>query len=359
MEEKFKARQVWDVPSARALVRAAQMEKGQLKELGLRFVLLSALALATAYGMGRLRVGLLCIALMAAATVYRLLTLEPLAAKRLWAQWQTRCLEMELSFGAEALEARDEYWRCRYGYDSFSRFALCRGRYLLFYRKNRALIFAPESVSGGDARALEAFVREKTGLDVETVRCGGNMDTKFAFRVRYDKAAFRAMYRTSQPHARYFKKARAYYLVVALLCAAALIWMCYAQVRRGLQTSGDRTYIVFVIFLVYAIRGWRNTGSPAAVNALAEKSLKAYGAEEEYDAVFTDEEMRSLRKTSEEAMRYEALTRFVDCEGHYLLYVAPAKMHVLPKDGLVEGELPDFERFLQQKTGLALERYDP
>lgn len=93
-----------------------------------------------------------------------------MAAKNVYAQACGRCPESAVTFGAETVESRDEYSRATVRYECFRRFALCRGRYLLFYQKEGALIFAPESVSGGGAQALEAFVREKTGLALEKIR---------------------------------------------------------------------------------------------------------------------------------------------------------------------------------------------
>ena len=75
-----------------------------------------------------------------------------------------------LTFGEEHVEARSELWRCDFRYSSFRRFALCRGRYLLFYTNGQALAFAAESVEGGDARAFEGFIKEKTGLSLEQPR---------------------------------------------------------------------------------------------------------------------------------------------------------------------------------------------
>ena len=168
MEEKFTARDVWDVQAARALVRAVQ--KPSPWKLGVGCALIGVVWLAIALWFEARLFGWICFAAWVVVGVYIAFGWEAVAAKRVYAQACGRCPESAVTFGAETVESRDEYSRATVRYECFRRFALCRGRYLLFYQKEGALIFAPESVSGGGAQALEAFVREKTGLTLETIR---------------------------------------------------------------------------------------------------------------------------------------------------------------------------------------------
>ena len=65
---------------------------------------------------------------------------------------------------------------------------------------------------------------------------------------------------------------------------------------------------------------------------------------------FGEEEMRFSSEHFDEFARCAALTRLVHCDGHYLLFSAPAVAYAIdPKS------LPAFEAFLQGKTGLTLE----
>ena len=48
----------------------------------------------------------------------------------------------------------------------------------------------------------------------------------------------------------------------------------------------------------------------------------------------------------------------MDCEGHYLLFVAPAEAYLVSKRGITEGDAGEFEQFMQKKTGLTWERLD-
>ena len=61
---------------------------------------------------------------------------------------------------------------------------------------------------------------------------------------------------------------------------------------------------------------------------------------------------------TDEYLRYAALTQLVDCEGHYLLFVAPAEAYLVSKRGITEGDAGEFEQFMQKKTGLTWERLD-
>ena len=168
MEKGFAARHVWDVQAARALAHVWQ--RPPLWKIGIGIVILGAAGLAAAWWLNERQLGWTSFATGALLGAYVAFGVEPMAAKKLYAQSCGRSQEALLAFGAAGVEAKDEYSRCVIRYEGFRRFVSCRGRYLLFYRRQSALIFAPESVSGGDAHALEVFVREKTGLGLETIR---------------------------------------------------------------------------------------------------------------------------------------------------------------------------------------------
>ena len=168
MEAKFTAKQVWDVRAARALLHA--MQKTPLWKIGAACAILGAALLAFCLALDMKALGWICFAGMALIGAFAAFALEPMAARNLFTQRRRRWDVAALTFGEEHVEARSELWRCDFRYGSFRRFALCRGRYLLFYTNGQALAFAAESVEGGDARAFEGFIKEKTGLSLELPR---------------------------------------------------------------------------------------------------------------------------------------------------------------------------------------------
>ena len=168
MEAKFTAKHVWDVRAARALLRAAQ--KTPLWKIGAACAASGLALLAVCWALGARRLGFICFCVLALFGAYAAFGLEPMAARSLFTQRRRRWDAAALAFGEELVAARSELWRCDFRYGSFRRFALCRGRYLLFYRAQQALIFTPESIAGGDAAAFCAFIREKTGLTLENAR---------------------------------------------------------------------------------------------------------------------------------------------------------------------------------------------
>ena len=168
MEAKFTAKQVWDVRAARALLHA--MQKTPLWKTGAACAILGAALLAFCLALDMKALGWICFAGMALIGAFAAFALEPMAARNLFTQRRRRWDVAALTFGEEHVEARSELWRCDFRYGSFRRFALCRGRYLLFYTNGQALAFAAESVEGGDARAFEGFIKEKTGLSLEQPR---------------------------------------------------------------------------------------------------------------------------------------------------------------------------------------------
>ena len=59
-----------------------------------------------------------------------------------------------------------------------------------------------------------------------------------------------------------------------------------------------------------------------------------------------------------DARFYTALTRLVDAGSHYVLFTAPSMGAPLDKASLSGGDAGEFERFMQEKTGLTWERLD-
>lgn len=168
MEARFTAKQVWDARAARALLHA--MQKTPLWKIGAACAILGAALLAFCLALDMKALGWICFAGMALIGAFAAFALEPMAARNLFTQRRRRWDVAALTFGEEHVEARSELWRCDFRYGSFRRFALRRGRYLLFYTNGQALAFAAESVEGGDARAFEGFIKEKTGLSLEQPR---------------------------------------------------------------------------------------------------------------------------------------------------------------------------------------------
>ena len=155
---------------ARGAGAFARRAEAPLWKIGAACAAFGAVLLALCLALDMKALGWMCFAVLALLGAYAAFALEPMAARNLFKQRRRRWDAAALTFGEEHIEARSELWRCDFRYGSFRRFALCRGRYLLFYTNGQALAFAPESVEGGDAQAFEGFIKEKTGVSLEQPR---------------------------------------------------------------------------------------------------------------------------------------------------------------------------------------------
>lgn len=186
------------------------------------------------------------------------------------------------------------------------------------------------------------------------------MEAKFSFEMRNDLAACHALFRVIAPVIWPTKKNRRLYLVAGLLWCVLLALRGYLLTQSGGSVLGDVWQSVLLALAFFCFLSAGCLGNKDALKKKIGKAAQASSKEEMcYHAEFGEEEMHLSTPGMEQYMRYAALTRLALCEGHYLLFIAPAKAYVIAQDCLPSGELPDFERFLQQKTGLTLERFEP
>ena len=184
------------------------------------------------------------------------------------------------------------------------------------------------------------------------------METKFSFRTRNDRAALRALCRAADKNLRLTRNRRKLYVGFAVVFSLLLVLRGLRLAQAGRSVLGDAVQVVYLFLVVYCLLRWQRAGSGRALEAQVELTAKQLGMETEVRASFSDEEIRFVEDGTDECLRYAALTKLVDCEGHYLLFVAPAEAYIISQRGIIDGELGAFERFLQQKTGLAWERLD-
>lgn len=127
---------------------------------------------------------------------------------------------------------------------------------------------------------------------------------------------------------------------------AAISWFRPAPQRWGTSGSSCCWRRPFLASYTAAMRAadarWRKRPAGPPQNPFEE--------EECIRMEFGEEEMRFSSEHFDEFARCAALTRLVHCDGHDLLFSAPAVACAIdPKS------LPAFEAFLQGKTGLTLE----
>src|SRR5699024_604853 len=107
----------------------------------------------------------------------------------------------------------------------------------------------------------------------------------------------------------------------------------------------DAIQVACLFFVVFSLLRWQRAGSEQAFEARVEVTAKEVGREAEVCVDFSDEEIHFVEDGTDEYLRYAALTQLVDCEGHYLLFVAPAEAYLLSKRGLTGGDAGEFEHF--------------
>lgn len=190
------------------------------------------------------------------------------------------------------------------------------------------------------------------------------METEFSFEMRYDLAAARAFYRAVAPliwpAAKNGRWNRRLYLAAGLLFCVSLAMRAWMLVQSGGSALGDGWQSVLLALALCCFAFAACVGKRGAPEKKIDRAAKAASREEmRCRAEFGEDEIHLSTPGMEQYLRYAALTRLALCEGHYLLFIAPARAYVIAQDCLPAGECPDFERFLQQKTGLTLERYDP
>ncbi len=138
---------------------------------------------------------------------------------------------------------------------------------------------------------------------------------------------------------------------MGLLCGVLLGLRGNKLVQAGAAALGDVRQLAL---LTAAVFGILYGGYACSGRALEKKTGRAaqnpFEEEECIRMEFGEEEMRFSSEHFDEFARCAALTRLVHCDGHYLLFSAPAVAYAIdPKS------LPAFEAFLQGKTGLTLE----
>ena len=182
---------------------------------------------------------------------------------------------------------------------------------------------------------------------------------EFAFHTRLDDLdTCRALSRTSAGVARNARKARRGMLLCALLCAAYLAYYVYVAVRDEAPIFRDPLGVIFLLGLGYCIVCWAKVrgGNYAELAAQAARRNCPPGLAQ--DARCTEDGFWLSEPDIETRVFYTALTRLVDAGSHYVLFTAPSMGAPLDKASLTGGDAGEFERFMQEKTGLTWERLD-
>ena len=184
------------------------------------------------------------------------------------------------------------------------------------------------------------------------------METKFSFQTRNDRAALRALCRAADKNLRLTRNRQRLCVGFAVVFSLLLVLRGLRLAQAGRSVLGDAIQVACLFFVVFSLLRWQRAGSEQAFEARVEVTAKEVGREAEVCVDFSDEEIHFVEDGTDEYLRYAALTQLVDCEGYYLLFIAPAEAYLLSKRGLTGGDAGEFERFMQEKTGLPWERLD-
>ena len=182
---------------------------------------------------------------------------------------------------------------------------------------------------------------------------------EFAFHTRLDDLdTCRALSRTSAGVARNARKARRGALLCALLCAIYLAYYVYAAVRDEAPIFRDPLGVVFLLGLGFFIVRWAKVRGGNYAELVARITRKNCPLGLAQDARCTEEGICLAEPDIEMRAFYTALTRLVDAGSHYVLFTAPSMGAPLDKASITGGDAGEFERFMQEKTGLTWERLD-
>lgn len=182
---------------------------------------------------------------------------------------------------------------------------------------------------------------------------------EFAFHTRLDDLeTCRAMSRASAGVARNARKTWRGALLCALLCAIYLAYYVYAAVRDEAPIFRDPLGVVFLLGLGFFIVRWAKVRGGNYAELMARITRKSCPLGLAQDARCTEEGICLSEPDIETRVFYTALTRLVDAGSHYVLFTAPSMGAPLDKASLSGGDAGEFERFMQEKTGLPWERLD-
>lgn len=182
---------------------------------------------------------------------------------------------------------------------------------------------------------------------------------EFAFHTRLDDLdTCRALSRTSAGVTRNARKARRSALLCALLCAIYLAYYVYAAVRDEAPIFRDPLGVVFLLGLGFFIVRWAKVRGGNYAELVARITRRNCPLGLAQDVRCTEEGICLSEPDIEMRAFYTALTRLVDAGSHYVLFTAPSMGAPLDKASLTGGDAGEFERFMQEKTGLPWERLD-
>ena len=155
------------------------------------------------------------------------------------------------------------------------------------------------------------------------------------------------------------KRASVFSLLAILACLAFLAVRAYDAVCNAQAFFEEETVNVFLLLLLFVIIRWGDLRRGRFAGLVAKKMYKKADRGRAQDVRFTEDEIYIMEPYIEKHMRYGALTRLTDSGGCYVLFTAPSVGFPLDKKSVSGGELAGFERLLQEKTGLTLERVGP
>ena len=85
------------------------------------------------------------------------------------------------------------------------------------------------------------------------------------------------------------------------------------------------------------------------------RNAAALGREVTYS--FGDDAIHVVSSKEDGMVKYDAVVRLAETDGHFLLYRTKDQANVIAKDSFVQGGAGSFMAFMEQKTGLVAKKY--
>lgn len=158
------------------------------------------------------------------------------------------------------------------------------------------------------------------------------METKFRVEYKVTLDAYRALNRYHSRKGSIFTMICA---VIILVCSINLWW--FGDAEAWLFMLSGVAILLLGVFLTRLLSWFSWRGRNKSVEII------------EYS--FDDEGFTVENEVETGRIKYAILTKLVETNGYFLLYVQKQVAHILPKARFTAGNAEDFAAFLEEKTG--------
>ncbi len=131
-------------------------------------------------------------------------------------------------------------------------------------------------------------------------------------------------------------------LFTAYVLYIADVWRMFAPGQKAVFAVVVVITAVLLLFMP-RITAWRMS-----------RRLNPKMGEEEFR--FCEDILRVSSNLQSGEIKYDTYLHLVETRGYFVLYIQNRLAHVIPKSAFVQGDPADFAAFIQEKTGLKLEK---